>query len=68
MSEPARITRKDKCNIFWSGIKVPTERAFKGYTILFSLWAIGALLGITMIRSLTLAHADVNPLADTTKI
>ena len=64
----AKITRKDKCNVFWSGILVPTERAFKGYSILFSLWAIGSLLAITMIRSLTLAHADVDGAEDTATI
>ena len=45
--------------MFWAGTVIPTERAFKGYSILFSIWAVGTLLAIAMIHTLTKAHTNV---------
>ena len=54
----AKITLGDYLKIFFSGIFVPTERAFKGYAIISTVWSIGTFLTITIIYFLTIAHAN----------
>merc|ERR1712205_231702 len=68
MPEQATITRKDKCNIFFSGILVPTERAFRGYLILLSIWTVGTFLAIGMITALTKAHTNALEKPDNAEI
>ena len=68
MTNSRAITFGDKWNMFWAGTVIPTERAFKGYSILFSIWTVGTFLAITMIHTLTKAHtnADVGASDNTT--
>ena len=68
MSNNRAITFRDKWNIFWAGTIIPTERAFKGYTILFSIWTIGTFLAITMIHTLTKAHTNATMTPENTGI
>ena len=46
----------DKAKIFFSGLFIGSERTFKGYSILFSIYTIGIVVAGTIINVLTNAH------------
>ena len=41
-----------------AGLKIPTERGFKGISIIFTMYAIGNFLALALVTSLTTAHLN----------